>query len=221
MGETGASYLVTNVPCTPAGALFAAGDALEWLAAGAQSVDWWTLDTNANDEQRRRVPARRGDVHRIPEHRHAGAAHAVMGYLLASPLAKPGAELSSLISDPTNVLAFQSVLPDGQVAVALINTNTSTAEKVKVSTSLTGDLSTETYSAGNQNAANTKIVDGTATAGAIAGGVTLPAESILVLKSGLPSMVTLGAAATVRAGTRVTLSGKLTLNGAAAPAGGR
>ena len=116
--------------------------------------------------------------------------------------------------------AFQSVLPDGQVAVALINTNTSTAQRVTVSTSLTGNLSTESYSAGDQNAAeHTKIVDGTTTAGAIAGGITLPAESILVLKSHLPSKVTLGAAATVKAGTKVTLKGKLTLNGAAAPAG--
>ena len=48
VGETGVSYLATNIPCTPAGALFAAGDVLEWLAAGAQSVDWWPLDTNAN-----------------------------------------------------------------------------------------------------------------------------------------------------------------------------
>ena len=44
IGETGASNLGTNVPCTPVGALFAAGDALEWLASGAQSVDWWPVD---------------------------------------------------------------------------------------------------------------------------------------------------------------------------------
>jgi alpha-L-arabinofuranosidase len=48
VGETGVSYRATNVPCTPTGALFAAGGALEWLAAGAQSVDWWPLDTDAN-----------------------------------------------------------------------------------------------------------------------------------------------------------------------------
>jgi hypothetical protein len=221
VGETGASNLVTNVPCTPVGALFAAGDVLEWLAAGAQSVSWWTLDTNANENNGTGCHPDEGmftEYQNTPTRTLPTPLTPYVGYLLASALAQPKAELSSLISDPTNVLAFQSVLPDGQVAVALINTNTSSAQKVAVSTSLSGNLSTESYSAGNQNAANTKIVDGTTTAGAIANGITLAPESILVLKSH-SSKVTLGAAASVKAGTKVTLSGKLTLNGAAAPAG--
>jgi hypothetical protein len=222
VGETGASNLVSNVPCTPVGALFAAGDVLEWLAAGAQSVSWWTLDTNANENNGTGCHPDEGmftEFQNTPAQTLPTPLTPYVGYLLASTLARPGAKLSSLISDPTNVLAFQSALPNGQVAVALINTDTSTSEKVAVSTSLTGNLSTESYSAGNQNAANTKIVDGTTTAGAIAGGITLPPESILVLKSHAPSKVTLGAAASVKAGTKVTVSGKLTLNGAAAPAG--
>ena len=120
------------------------------------------------------------------------------------------------------MLAFQSVLPNGQVAVALINTNTSASEQVTVGTSLAGTLSTRTYSAGNQNAANTKIVTGTTTAGAVAGGVTLPAESILVLETVKPSALTLGTTSSAtpsRPGTKVTVKGKLTLGGAAAPAG--
>ena len=48
IGETGVSYLPTNIPCLPAGALFSAGDALEWLAAGAQTVDWWPMETGDN-----------------------------------------------------------------------------------------------------------------------------------------------------------------------------
>jgi hypothetical protein len=222
VGETGASNLVTNVPCTPVGALFAAGDVLEWLAAGAQSVSWWTLDTNANENNSTGCHPDEGmftEYQNTPTQTLPAPLSPYVGYLLASTLARPGAELSSLISDPTNVLAFQSVLPDGQVAVALINTDTSSAQKVKVGTSLAGNLSTESYSAGNQNAADTKIVDGTTTAGAIAGGITLPAESILVLTSHAPSKVTLGAAASVKAGTKVTLSGRLTRNGAAAPVG--
>jgi hypothetical protein len=154
------------------------------------------------------------------------------GYLLASKLAKPNARLSSLavnnLSDPgntTNAIGFQSVLPDGQVAVALINTNTTNAQKVSISSSLTGNLSTESYIAADQikptatSAAPTKIVDGTTTAGAIAGSISIPAQSIVILKSGLPSKVTLSAAASVKAGAKVTIKGALTLNGAAAPAG--
>ena len=217
VGETGVSYQPTNVPCTPAGALFSAGDVLSWLAAGAKSVDWWPLDTTAN----------LGDTCANPDEgmftNTGKPTTPYVGYLLASALAQPGAELSSLTtSDPADVLAFQSVLPNGQVAVALINTNTSAQEKVTVGTSLAGNLSTVSYSAGNQNAANTKTVAGTTTAGAIAGGITLPAESILVLESAKPATMTLGttsASNTFKAGTKVTVKGKLTLNGAPAPAG--
>ena len=213
VGETGVSYLATNVPCIPAGALFSAGDALEWLAAGAQNVDWWPLETGAN----------LGTTCSAPDEgmftSKATPNTAYEGYLLASALARPGAHLSALTTSNGDVLGFQSVLPSGQVAVELINTDTSASQKVTVGTSLFGNLSTESYSAGNQNASNTKIVDGTTTASTVAKGVTLPAESILVFKTELPSKITVGAASTVKAGTKVTISGKLTLNGATAPKG--
>jgi hypothetical protein len=217
VGETGVSYLATNVPCTPAGALFAAGDALSWLAAGAKSIDWWPLDTDAN----------LGDTCANPDEgmftNTGQPTTAYVGYLLASALAQPSAQLSALTtSDPADVLAFQSVLPSGQVAVALINSNTSAPEKVTAGTSLAGNLSTVSYSAGDQNATNTKTVAGTTTAGAIASGVTLPAESVLVLETAKPTAMTLGttsASNTFKAGTKVTVTGKLTLDGAAAPAG--
>jgi hypothetical protein len=217
VGETGVSYLATNIPCIPAGALFAAGDVLSWLAAGAKSVDWWPLDTNAN----------LGNTCASPDEgmftNTGKPLTTYTGYLLASALARPNAQLSSLTtSDPADVLAYQSVLPNGQVAVALINTNTSAAEKVTVGTSLAGNLSTVSYSAGNQNSTNTKTVGGTTTASAVAKGVTLPRESILVLKSARPSAMTLGttsASNTFKAGTKVTVKGELTLGGAAAPVG--
>jgi hypothetical protein len=226
VGETGVSYLATNIPCTPAGAPFAAGAALEWLSSGAQTVDWWPIDTGANV----------GSACTLPEEAMFtgnGTPDSVYsGYLLASQLAKPNARLSSLavdnLSDPgnkVNAIGFQSVLPDGQVAVALINTNTTSAQKIAVSTSLTGNLTTESYIAADQpkptatSPAPTKIVNGTTTAGAVAKSITIPAESIVVLKTHLPSKVTLGAAASVKPGTKLTVSGALTLNGAAAPAG--
>jgi hypothetical protein len=214
VGETGVSYLATNATCTPTGALFAAGDALEWLAAGATTEDWWPLETGAN----------KGSACDAPDEAMFtgnGTPDTIYsGYQLASQLAKPRAALSALTtSNPTAVLGFQSVLPNGQVVVALINTYTSSAEKITVGTSLAGNLSTQTYSAGNQNATNSKIVDGTTTAGAIADGISLPAQSIVVLKTELPSKITVGAASTVKAGTKVKISGKLTLGGAPAPKG--
>ena len=46
VGETGVSNNETTTVCTPTGALFAAGDVLSWLAAGAASVDWWDLTSS-------------------------------------------------------------------------------------------------------------------------------------------------------------------------------
>jgi hypothetical protein len=219
VGETGVSYKDTNVPCTPAGALFAAGDVLEWLSQGAVSVDWWPLNTDSNlhyttsdcrpDEAMFTNPASGTPQPLSP----------YTGYLLASQLAQPGANLAALTTSNNQVLAFQSTLADGQVAVEFINTNTGSAQQVTgLATSLSGELSTETYSAGNQNAGNTKIVSGTSAG--FNGSINLPAESIVVLKTLRPSGMALAATgATYKAGTKVTLKGRLTLNGAAAPAG--
>ncbi len=226
IGETGVSYLPTSVPCLPAGALFSAGDALEWLSSGVQTVDWWPMETGDNTGSACNTPDEAMFTgNGTPDTMYTG-------YLLASQLARPNAQLSRLtvtnLSDrgnTNNAIGFQSVLPTGQVVVALLNTNTTSAQKVSVSTSLTGNLSTESYIAGDQikptatSAAPTKIVDGTTTAGAIAGSITLPPQSIVVYKSHLPSKVSVGAATGVRAGTRVTVHGTLTLNGTAAPAG--
>jgi hypothetical protein len=222
VGETGVSYLATNAPCTPTGALFSAGDALEWISSGATNIDWWPMETGSN-------PGSACDTFDEAMFTGNGTPDTMYtGYLLASQLAKPNAQLSQLsvpdVSNPADTadtFGFQSVLPDGQVVVALFNANTAAAQKVKISTSLAGNLTTETYSAGNQNASNSKVVDGTTTASAIAvaGSINLPAQSLTILKSLAPSKVTLSAAATVKAGAKVTLSGTLTLNGAAAPAG--
>ena len=218
IGETGVSYLATNVPCTPAGALFAAGDVLEWLSAGAQSVNWWPLDTDAN----------LGTTCNSPDEgmftNQGDPTTPYYGYLLASALAQPKAQLSSLSTSSSDVLAFQSALPNGKTAVALINTNTSSSRTVTFGSSLTPYLATRTYSAGNQNSTNSKIVTGTTTTAAIAGGITLPAESIVVLtertlKSSGMTLGSAGSSSTFKAGTKVTLTGRLTLNGAAAPAG--
>jgi hypothetical protein len=226
IGETGVSYLPTSVPCLPAGALFAAGDALEWLSSGAQTVDWWPMETGDNPKAACNTPDEAMFTgNGTPDTMYTG-------YLLASQLAKPNAQLSRLtvtnLSDPgntNNAIGFQSVLPDGQVVVALMNTNTTSAQRVSIRSSLTGNLTTQSYIAADQakatatSAAPTKIVNGTTTAGTIGGSITVPAQSIVLLKSHLPSKVTVTASPSVKAGTKVTLKGTLTLNGKAAPAG--
>jgi hypothetical protein len=82
------------------------------------------------------------------------------------------------------VLAYESVLPGGKHAVAFINTNTSSAETVtfRPYAGLSGTLTTWSYSAGNQNAANSNIVTGT-TPASVAGGITLPPESLTILET--------------------------------------
>ena len=221
VGETGVSYQATNVPCTPTGALFAAGDVLEWLSSGAQSIDWWPLNTDSNINYTTSDCKPDEAMFTNPKTGTPQPLSPYTGYLLASQLAQPNAQLSALTtSNSSQVLAFQSVLSNGQVAVALINTNTGTSERVTVGTSLTGNLSMESYSAGNQNAANTKTVTGTTTASSVDGGITLPAESIVVLKTLRPSGMALAANGTsFKAGTKITLTGKLTLAGVPASAG--
>jgi hypothetical protein len=69
--------------------------------------------------------------------------------------------------------------------VALLNINTRSAQTATfpVADPLSGALDTWSYSAGKQNPANSTIVTGTTSASAIAGGITLPAESITVLQT--------------------------------------
>jgi hypothetical protein len=88
-------------------------------------------------------------------------------------------------SDPSGVLAFESVLPDGKHALAFLNTSTGSAETVtfRPRAALSGTLQTWSYSAGNQNATNSAIVTGTASAASVANGITLPAESMTILET--------------------------------------
>jgi hypothetical protein len=100
-------------------------------------------------------------------------------------LARPGALLAAVpTSDPADVLAYRSVLPGGQAAVAFLNTNTGSAETVHFNAGvrLSGSLHTWTYSAGDQNATNSNIVQGTVSASSLAPGITLPAESMVIVE---------------------------------------
>jgi hypothetical protein len=180
IGETGVSNNETTTVCTPAGALFAAGDVLSWLAAGAKSVDWWDMNNYGNTTASCVNP----DYGMFTSSSPPVPDTPYYGYLLASVLAQPHALLGPLgTSDPADVLAYQSLLPSGKLAVALINTDTSAAEKVTFHAPLFGTLQTWSYSAGHQNSSNSDISTGTAPAASFAGGITLPAESVTVLET--------------------------------------
>ena len=180
VGETGVSNNETTTVCTPAGALFAAGDVLSWLAAGAKSVDWWDMNNYGNSTASCVNP----DYGMFTSSSPPVPDTPYYGYLLASVLAQPHALLRTLgTSDASDVLAYLSLLPSGKFAVALINTNTSAAQKVTFHAPLFGTLQTWSYSAGNQNSGNSNITTGTAPAASFAGGITLPAESVTVLET--------------------------------------
>jgi hypothetical protein len=180
VGETGVSNNETTTVCTPAGALFAAGDVLSWLAAGARSVDWWDMNNYGNTTSTCSNP----DYGFFTSSSPPVAETPYYGYLLASVLAQPHALLGTLrTSDPSDVLAYQSRLPDGRHAVALINTNTSSAVTVTFRAPLSGPLRTWSYSAGDQNAADSNVVLGTASGTSVAHGIALPAESITILQT--------------------------------------
>jgi hypothetical protein len=181
VGETGVSNNETTTVCTPAGALFAAGDVLSWLAAGAGSVDWWDLNNYGNDTSSCTSP----DYGFFTSSSPPAAETPYYGYLLASVLARPHALLSTLAtSDPADVLAYESALPGGQRAVAFINTNTSAPETIAFEAhGLSGTLKTWSYSAAVQNAANSDIVTGSTSAAAVGHRITLPAESMTILET--------------------------------------
>lgn len=183
VGETNVSNAETTTVCQPVGALFAAGDALSWLAAGAQSIDWWNMDNDGNTDGSCTKPdfgmftSPSGGQQPQPETPY-------YGYQLASILAQPNAQLAPLpTSDLNNVIAFQSALPDGKTAVAFLNTNTSQTEQVtfQAPPGMSGSghqLQTWTYSNSSPS-----IATGSEDSSAVSGGVTLAPESMTVLKT--------------------------------------
>ncbi len=176
IGETAVSSQATTTVCTPVGAVFAVGDTLSWLAAGAQSVDWWDMNNFGNTG----TSCTKQDFGLFTSSATPVPYTPYYGYLLASKLAPPGAQLGFLAtSDSAEVLAYQSVLPGGKHAVAFLNLDASAAHTGTFSapSGLTGTLRSLTYSAGTQNAADSEVVTGTTSAGS---SVTLPAESITV-----------------------------------------
>jgi alpha-N-arabinofuranosidase len=191
VGETGVSNNETTTVCSPTGAIFAAGDVLSWLAAGAESVDWWDMNNYGNTGATCTNP----DYGMFTSGSPPTPETPYYGYLLASVLARPHARLRPLTtSDPADVLAYQSLLPGGKKAVAFINTNTAAATTVtfRFGVRPSDVLRTWTYSAGNQNATDSNIVQGTTTASSLGHSINLPPQSMVILRVAVAESQPLG-----------------------------
>jgi len=173
VGETNMSQTANAWNEQPIGALFAAGNAMEWLSFGAQSVDWWdvhnygspTADFGMFSSATSGEPAMNTPY---PPY---------YGYLLASKLAVKGAKVGTLAVATPDIYGYYANLPGGGYGVMLANANPSTGYTLTTSSlGITGGTTTEYL----YNKANPTITTSTLSGTS----VTVPAESVLVLTSG-------------------------------------
>ena len=170
IGETNSSNRATLTPDKPLGAVFAAGDALSWLARGASTVDWWQQADGQNSGGSANPTYGLFDNEGNPQTPY-------WGWLLASKLAQPGALLSvDAANQNASVLAFTSTLPNGHQAEAFINLDTTASETTSSAlASSPGQLTMWQYS--NQDPVITQQASQPSET------VTLPPESVTVLES--------------------------------------
>ena len=124
VGEENVANHPTWAVCTPMSAVFAAGSALSWLAEGARNVNWWGESDGNNSYGRcKNRDFSMFDLtgNPLPPYK---------GFLLASKLAQPHANLSIVNTGNDNVLAFRATLSDGRRAAAFVNINAGGSEKV-------------------------------------------------------------------------------------------
>lgn len=124
VGETNIVNQATRAVCTPTGAVFAAADALAWLAAGARNVNWWGESDGDNSYGRCRNP----DFSMFDRTGYPTPPYT--GFLLASKLAQPHARLSIIDTGNDRVLAYRATLDNGDQAEAFININAGDSEWV-------------------------------------------------------------------------------------------
>jgi hypothetical protein len=170
IGETNSSNQATFTPDRPVGAVFAAGDALSWLAQGAATVDWWSQADAQNSGSSLANPSYslfNGSGNPQPPY---------WGWLLASKLAQPGALLSADTANTNgNVLAFRSTLANGHHAEAYVDISTTASDTITSALgSKPGRLTEWQYS--NQNPAVVKEAIKPAR------HLTVPPESVTVLE---------------------------------------
>ena len=124
IGETNDTNANNVAVCRPAGTVFAAGDALSWLAYGAQNVNWWDETDPINTST-----CSKPDFAMFSS---TGVAQPpYTGYLLASKLAQPHAVLVPVKTGNSYFLEFHSQLRGGHQDVAYINLSTTATAKLK------------------------------------------------------------------------------------------
>jgi hypothetical protein len=174
VGETNISNQATTLAFRPVAALFAAGTVLEWLSQGATSVDWWDMNNYGSPTG--------GDYGMFSSGAPAPANSplpAYYGYLLASLVAPDGAA-EPFDTSSSEVYGFRSD-DRGRHSVLLINTNVSQSVTLPVREFRDrGTIMTWTYSAATASLSN-PIVQSTATTQQLRSGLSLPAESIVVI----------------------------------------
>jgi hypothetical protein len=172
IGESNISGAETNAVCLPVGAVFAAGEALEWLLNGATHVAWWDQSDGTNSTSCTSPDFGMFDNTAVPQ-------TPFWGFAFITDLVFPG-EVLSLDPGNTNpeVLAFHGTTVGGQQVELDINLSTSSSEVTSVPELPPGSMEMAQYSAGTQNSTNSEIVNSTTTLAALGSSVTLPAESI-------------------------------------------
>jgi hypothetical protein len=167
IGEENISNHRTYDVCQPVAAVFSAGSALSWLAAGARSVDWWEAWSGVNTSGNCLNP----DYAMFDNTGFAQPPYA--GFLLASKLARPHAFLSAANSGNADVLAFHSYLPGGKQAAAIVNTNAASTEHATVPSVGSGAVTVLQYSARHPQIRQTSVAAQQKT-------VTVPPDSVTV-----------------------------------------
>ncbi len=180
VGETNISTVQSPLDFQPVSALFAAATNLEWLAEGAQTVDWWDLSNFGSPSS--------GDYGLLssgaPETTPAGTPMApYYGVQLASALTASGSHLEAVNTGTPKLFAYESSLKK-QRRVLFVNTDPNAPATVSNAWFTKGQkVDTSTYSAATSGSA-TPIVHATITAGP---NLSLPAMSIVVESGPAPS----------------------------------
>jgi hypothetical protein len=180
VGETNISSVQSPLAFQPVSALFAAATNLEWLAQGAQTVDWWDLSNFGSPTT--------GDYGLLssgaPETTPAGTPLApYYGEKLASALTTSGSHLEAITTGSPNVFEFQSTLKKQQ-RVLFVNTDPNAPTTIGNGWFTKGQkIELSTYSAATSGSAE-PIVHATVTSGA---HLSLPAMSIVVESGPAPS----------------------------------
>lgn len=140
IGETNDTNSINVAVCRPVGAVFAAGDALSWLAQGASNVNWWwETDNNNSNGHCVNNDFAMFDGTGTPQPPYTG-------YLLASKLAQPHAVLQQVPTGNEYLLEFHAQLRGGHQSVAYINLSPTATYKVKGYPLNKGNLPTYRYS---------------------------------------------------------------------------